>query len=89
MVAAMSVFTFDTEVSPPGLQREPRMTWVVMDARSGSTPVWVWGRVGAGPGFDEVAFTEADGFTPASPDEMPRIIGHLFTVRALTDVSEA
>jgi len=57
-----------------------KRTYVVMEARVGSRNVWVWGLVTKGPGFDEVYYTEADGFTPAEITEVPRTARHLFTV---------
>jgi hypothetical protein len=54
--------------------------WVVMSAQIGSRQVWAWGLVGAGPYFEEVNFTDRDGFTPADLDQLPVLSEHLFTV---------
>jgi hypothetical protein len=68
------------------LARSPRSTdgaWVVMTASMGNKTIWAWGRVSTeGAGFEEVFFTEDDGYTPvAAMDRPPRLTTHLFTVR--------
>lgn len=55
-------------------------TFVVMEARFGSRTLWAWGEVGDGPGFEDVTYTEPDGFTLADVDSPPALGAHLFTV---------
>jgi hypothetical protein len=50
--------------------------------------VWAWGTVGVGgPGFEEVAFTEQDGYTPADVGENAptKFIRHLFSCTVYDD----
>ena len=68
-----------TEVKT-SMKAKPKRTYVVMKARIGGSHYWTWGLVTTGPGFDEVFYTETDGYTPANIDEAPSNLEHLFTV---------
>lgn len=58
-----------------------KTTWVVMEVVMGSEKVWAWGKASAdGPGFDEIYYTERDGFTAAEVAGVPALGAHLFTV---------
>jgi hypothetical protein len=58
-------------------------TYVVFEARIGSQVVWGWGEVSAaGPGFENISYTEADGFSPADITAAPEFTKFLFTVTA-------
>jgi len=59
--------------------------WVVIEARVAQRVLWAWNLLGAGPGFDEVAYTAADGYTPVdAPDEPVQLGRVLFVTRAVT-----
>jgi hypothetical protein len=61
------------------------VTWVVFEAADPAGPshrVWAWCKLAYGPGFTEVAYTEADGITVPQLESAPERLGqHLFTVQ--------
>jgi hypothetical protein len=62
-------------------------SWVVMEARAEGSmrPVWMWGLVRGGPGFEDVFFTEPDGVTPADIEAPPHALRTLFVAPLWAD----
>lgn len=54
--------------------------WVIRKVRVGSDDFEAWGKVVAGPGFDEVWYFRTDGYTAADLDHAPPLGELLFVV---------